>query len=67
MPSIVFGNNKVKKNDLTLKKKELNGQTSECTAFLLELPGAERNGIKFQNDSQSGKSSSVSCDRHLFD
>ena len=31
---------------------------SECRAFLLEKFGAESNGIKFQNDNQSGKSSS---------
>ena len=38
IPSISSETNTVKK--IILKKMELNGQTSECRSFLLELPGA---------------------------
>ena len=43
---------------ISFKISKPNKKRSECRAFLLEKCGAESNGIKFQNDSQSGKSSS---------
>ena len=61
----VFGNQHSKKDyfeENGANYKPVNGQTSQCRASELELRGAEPNGIKFQNDSQSGKSSD---DRHL--
>ena len=39
IPSIVFGNQRSKKDYFEENGADKNGQTSECRAFLLEFPG----------------------------